>query len=60
MITAILGGLKVFAGRLLVSLCTEKFVAWLAFYFLDKLVASTENEVDDEVVSEVKKAYYGK
>lgn len=58
--TALATGLKVFATRLIVSMFTEKFVAWLVFYLLGELVKSSKNKVDDEVLKSVEAAYYAK
>jgi hypothetical protein len=48
--------LKQILKAVLVSLVTEKFIKEVIVYALEKLVAKTDNEVDDELVSMVKKA----
>lgn len=48
-------GVKLFA-----SLATEKFMEWLLFFVARRIVESTKNTKDDELIKEIEKAYYGK
>lgn len=48
--------LKEVGKALLLSLLTREFITELVIYFLEFLAKKTDNEVDDELVSRVKKA----
>lgn len=46
---------KVF-GSMMVSLLTEKFLKGVIIILLEKMVASTSNDMDDKLLNEVKEA----
>lgn len=51
--------IKVLKG-ILFSFLTEKAIAAITFYGLEKLAESTDNKVDDELIKNAREAYYGK
>lgn len=57
-LAAVVSGLSSFATKVLATLMTEKMIAYVTFYFLERWVKSTDTDVDDTLVAEVKKAYY--
>jgi hypothetical protein len=48
--------LKSVGKSLLSALLTEKFLKELIIFLLEKLVAKTDNKLDDEIVAKVKEA----
>lgn len=52
--------LKSILTKLLISLTTQKFLEWLLFWVAEAIVKSTKNDKDDELLVELKKAYYDK
>lgn len=58
LLVAFLSGLSGFATRLLGAVLTEKMIAHITFYFLERWVQSTDTNVDNELLESVKKAYY--
>lgn len=57
MLSGLLAGLGAFASRLLLSLATEKFIAYLFFLIADRYVQSTNTDFDNKLVEQMKKAY---
>jgi hypothetical protein len=51
--------IKSILTKLLISLTTQKFLEWLLFWIAGAIVESTKNDKDDELLIELKKAYYG-
>ena len=47
-----------FFARLLLATLTEKVLAKVTFYALEKLASKTENKLDDEMVKDLKNTYY--
>lgn len=58
LLAAVVSGVSGFAAKVVATLMTEKMIAYVTFYFLEQWVKSTETNVDNELVAEVKKAYY--
>ena len=48
-----------FLIKLIMSLATEKFIAWLFFYIGEQVVKSTKTEQDDVFFEKIKEAYNG-
>lgn len=45
--------------KLIMSLATEKFIAWLFFYVGEQVVKSTKTDQDDVFLAKIKEAYNG-
>ena len=48
-----------FLIKLIMSLATERFIAWLFFYIGEQVVKSTKTEQDDVFFEKIKEAYNG-
>lgn len=48
-----------FLIKLIMSLSTEKFIAWLFFYVGEQIVKSTKTDQDDVFLAKIKEAYNG-
>lgn len=49
--------LKSFAKKLVISLFTEKFLAYITFKLSKVFVSKTKTTTDDEILEEIQKAY---
>ena len=59
-ILSVLGKATVaFLIKLIMSLATEKFIAWLFFYIGEQIVKSTKTDHDDVFLAKIKEAYNG-
>ena len=57
-ILSVLGKATVaFFIKLIMSLATEKFIAWLFFYIGEQIVKSTKTDHDDLFLAKIKEAY---
>lgn len=45
--------------KILTAFLTEKVLARLMFGLMERFVKHTDNKIDDQLVADVKKAYYG-
>ena len=57
--TALLLAMRGIGIRLITTFASKKLLEWLLFWAVDMIVKSTKTEKDDELVRQIKAAYYG-
>ena len=57
--TALLLALRGIGVRLVTAFASRKLLEWLLFWVVDLIVKSTKTDKDDELVRQIKAAYYG-
>lgn len=56
---ALLLAMRGIGMRLITSFASKKLLEWLLFWALDMIVKSSKTEADNELLVQVKNAYYG-
>lgn len=56
----LLAALGAFGLKLFVSIATEKMIAKAVFYLVETLAKKTDNNIDDDLIKQLKDAYYNK
>jgi hypothetical protein len=57
--TALLLAMRGIGMRLITAFASKKLLEWLLFWAVDLIVKSTKTDKDDELVRQIKVAYYG-
>lgn len=59
MSTALLLAMRAIGIKLITAFASQKLLEWLLFWVVDLIVKSTKTDKDDELVRQIKAAYYG-
>ena len=57
--TALLLAMRGIGIKLITAIASQKLLEWLLFWVVDMIVKSTKTDKDDELVKQIKAAYYG-
>jgi len=57
--TALLLAMRGIGIKFITAFASQKLLEWLLFWVVDLIVKSTKNKSDDELVRQIKAAYYG-